>query len=547
MNRVLFIVPPHITHADFVNPPRNARIAHRKHGDFGSVLTDMPLGVLALSAYAKKHLPVETRLADFNVALNRLEEFSFGSFYEFFREYLAAREWSDYAPQIIGISALFTTSYQSMLDIARCCRAIFPQAIIVAGGGVPTNLFRDVFRDSDCFDALCYAEGERPLVGLLEAEDKLRHLEESPSWITRRKVALGESSGRDFVENLDEIPFYDYGICNTQEYEANPAMTAYASVDGKEHNFHVMTSRGCVHRCCFCSSHTVHGRKMRYYSVERVREDFRRLRDDLGAKTLVFQDDHFVGDKSRALAIIGIVKELQLTAVFQNGLALYALDRKMLEALKAAGVGQLVLAVESGSDRVLKEIMHKPLDLSIVRRVAEDCRELGIYTNVNILIGLPGETKADIEDARAFLKSIDANWFIILCATPLVGSEMLDICLRKNYLQGSYLECDYKKAAVATEDFTAEYIQDAAYLLNLDLNFVNNSDFRLGRFEMALKGFENAIRARSDHAMAYYYAGQCYERLGDPTKAAAYKGTAARIAVESPFWRRYLNMFQIAI
>ena len=40
-----------------------------------------------------------------------------------------------------------------------------------------------------------------------------------------------------------------------------------------------------------------------------------------------------MGNKQRAYRIIDIVKELGLTAVFQNGLALYALDRKMLEAL----------------------------------------------------------------------------------------------------------------------------------------------------------------------------------------------------------------------
>ena len=69
-------------------------------------------------------------------------------------------------------------------------------------------------------------------------------------------------------------------------------------------------------------------------------------------------------------------------------------------------MNNLVLSVESGSNRVLKEIMHKPLDLSIVKRVIADCRELGIASDISILIGLPGETKQDIEDARTFLKTL---------------------------------------------------------------------------------------------------------------------------------------------
>jgi len=546
MDKILFIVPPNISFNRFVNPSVNERIVHKKYGCFGSVLTDMPLGVLSMSAYVKKHTAVETKLVDFNIILNKLEGFEYPSFAEFFRDFLSSPECMDYASSIIGISTLFISAYQNMLDIGKCCQDIFPSAVIVAGGGVPTNMYNEIFRNSTCFDALCYGEGEKLLLSLVEANDKLRHLEENPSWITRRKVESGGTFEHNFIENLDEIPFYDYGILNTDEYGLNPAITAYASINEKKQSFHVMTSRGCPYRCCFCSSHTVHGRKMRYHSINRVREDFKRLRDQYGAKTLVFQDDHFMANRQRALEIIDIVKELQITPVFQNGLAIYALDRKMLETLKIAGANQLMLSVESGSNKVLKEIIHKPFDLSVIKRVSNDCWELGIYTNVNILLGFPHETKKDIEDTRAFLKTIKGNWFMIYCANPLVGSEMYDICVKKNYLKDTFIGSDFKNAVIETEDFTAEYIQEMAYILNIELNFVENSDFRLGNYEMALKGFENAIRAKNDHAIAYYYAAKCYEKLDNLEKSQQYMDTA-KIAAENPFYRKYANMFNIPI
>jgi len=544
MDKILFIVPPNITFDDFINPSYN--VVQKKYGNYGNVLTDMPLGVLSMSAYVKKYTVAETKLFDFNIVLNKLEGFGFRSFAEFFRDYLSAPMWVDYAPSIIGISALFTPAYQNMLDIARCCRDIFPSAVIVAGGGVPTNVYNEIFRDSACFDALCYGEGEKPLLGLVGADDKFRYLEENHSWITRRKVESGQSFQHDFIENLDEIPLYNYGICETDEYGLNPVITTFTSLDEKKQNFYVSTSRGCPFRCCFCSSHTFHGRKMRYHSINWVGEDLKRLRGQYGAKTIVFQDDHFMANKQRAFEIINIIKGLQMTPVFQSGLALYALDRKMLEALKSAGANPLVLSVESGSERVLKEIMHKPLNLSIVKRVTDDCRELGIYTDVNILIGLPGETKQDIEDTRAFLKTINATWFRINRAVPLVGSEMLDICLKKNYLKGNYLDCSFKKAIVETEDFSAEYIEEMAYTLNLELNFVENSDYRLGNYEVALQGFENVIRIKNDHAVAYYYAAKCYEKLGNFKKAQQYMNNA-KMHREKSFWRKYVDMFNISI
>ncbi|MEK7658929.1 MAG: radical SAM protein [Patescibacteria group bacterium] len=552
MNKILFIIPPHITFDDFINPFFNARTVQKKYGNFGSVSTEMPLGVLSLSAYVKKNAKAETKLVDFNIILNKLASFEFSSFADFFLNFFSGPNFAGYTPDIIAISALFTPAYQSMLDIAQYCRSAFPNAVIIAGGGIPTNMPDEIFKNSECFDALCYGEGEKPLLELVKADDKIKYLEDNPSWITRKKIKNGQSFKYDFIENLDEIPFYDYDLCEIKEYAVNPGITSFAHInesikeEEKKQNFHIITSRGCPFRCCFCASHSVHGRKMRYHSLDRVREDLKRLRDQYGAKIIFFQDDQFLLDRKRALLIIDMLKELKMAAVFQ-GLALFALDKEMLCALKSAGINSLILPVESGSERVLKEIMHKPLNLSIVKRVVDDCRELGIYTDANVLIGLPGETKKDIEDARLFLKTIGANWFHIHCAGPLAGSEMYEICKEKNYLAGGYVGADFRRAVVQTEDFTSDYIQKKAYMLNLELNFVENNDFRLGNYKTALLGFEHALSSKNDHAIAYYYAAKCYEKLGNSEKAQEYMNKAKTITVEQPFWRNYADMFNVPI
>lgn len=267
MQRVVFIVPPNITYADFVNPSDNVKAMHRSSGTFGAVITDVPLGVLSLSAYAKKRPGIQTQLLDFNVVLNRLNGFPYGSFPEFFSAYLSEAFRQDPPPDVIGITALFTPSYQNTLDIARCCRAAFPDAVIVAGGGVATNMFSQIFRDSTSFDALCYGEGEKPLLALLQASNSHDLLQEHPSWITPSKVAAGASFQHDAVEFLDEIPPYDYEILDKDGYALSPTISAYTSIKDAQSDLPLMTSRGCTHHCCFCASHTVHGRKMRYHST----------------------------------------------------------------------------------------------------------------------------------------------------------------------------------------------------------------------------------------------------------------------------------------
>ena len=546
MKKLCFIIPPHVTFGDFISPSSAHKHVKKEDGKmYGNLVTDMPLGPLALSSYLKKFISIQTSLIDFNVDLTKIKSFEFKSFLEYFISYLSGDNVND-EPDIIAISSLFSPSYDSLIDISKACRSIFPNACIIAGGNIPSTMFREIFLNKNSkIDAICYGEGEKPLLELLTASDYEQVFDNGDSWITSRKINsnLLYEPKHDFIEDLDEIPIYDYGLCK-DNYFINPAFTTYGGVQKKNASIHVMTSRGCPFKCVFCASHKVHGRKMRYYSIDRVKEEFRYLKEKRGVETLIFQDDHFMGDKKRALEIVRYVGSLGLKAIFQNSIALYALNREMLEAIREAGVDQLVLSIESGSDRVLKRVMRKPLKLSIVEQVAKDCRDLGIYTYANILIGLPGETKDDIEDARKFLRTTYANWFGIFCATPLVGSEMFDICKENNYLGADYLGADYKKAVVETEDWTAEYIQEMTYTFNIELNFVYNSDFRIGDYTSALEGFERAIKAKSDHAIAYYYASLCYKKLNMSEESNRCENKYNEY-VKNPFWKKFVQKYDL--
>lgn len=541
--RILLIVPMHITFESFVNPPPNTRSYPKQDGrSYNLPPTDLPLGALSISGFLKKHVAVEVRLVDFNVRVAEIQRFDHASFCDFAEEELRQ---TDFRPDIIGISSLFSPSFYNFLETGRAVRKVFPQALVIGGGNIPTSAYRDIYTGDTAwiFDALCYGEGELPMLELARASDRGRYIDGAKTWITKAKVEQAFVPEHNFIEDLDEIPFFDYDLCDIEKHNANLVVTSFATARNNRY-FHVMTSRGCPFKCTFCASHAVHGRDMRYHSVERMREDFTRLKEQYGAGTLVFQDDHFMADKDRVRQILAILRDLGLNSVYQSGLALYALDRPMLEDFYAAGVRQLVLAVESGSQRVLRHLMKKPLKLEISQRVANDCRELGIYTNTNILIGIPGETKEDIDETRRNLRTINSNWFHINCTSPLVGSEIHTKSRQLGYIRGDTLGADYKVAAIETPDFSINYIQEMQYVMNLEINFVHNNDMHLGEYALALRGFENVISIKSDHAFAWHYAGICYEKLGNRERAAECDENY-RSYKQQPFWDKYVKMFDL--
>jgi radical SAM superfamily enzyme YgiQ (UPF0313 family) len=287
---------------------------------------------------------------------------------------------------------------------------------------------------------------------------------------------------------------------------------------------------------------------MRYYSESRVIADIDRLIAQHGVKSFIIQDDHFMAGGERPYRIVAAIKERGGRIFFQNALALYALDRRFLQLLKEAGVDELTLPIESGSERVLKEVMHKPLKLEIVKRVVADCRDIGIFTDCNILVGMPGETKEDIDAGCAFLKEIHGDWFRVTVATPLPGSEMYDEAIANARFVDDPVNAHYKRAVLETPEWSAEYIQHASYAMNIELNFVHNSNMRLGNYRRALDCFENIVlRIKPNHALACFYAGRCLHCLGEPERAANYFTRAQEYASADTFWMPYIEQFDIPV
>lgn len=544
MKKILFVVPMHITWDSFTNPNfYNVHIKKKDGKSYNIPRTDLPLGPLSMSAYLKQHTPVDVRLIDFNAEMNALDEIHFQSFDEACTDFF--QQMASFQPDIVGISSLFSPSYDNFIACSKAARKVWPNAIVIGGGNIPTNSYRQIYIEDKVleFNGLCYGEGEKPLLELVTHADPVSYLETSSSWITARKITHHPDfkPAHNFIEDLDEIPFFDYELCDLKKHEVNQVVASYHNLE-KTRGFHVMTSRGCPFLCTFCASHRTHGRTMRYHSLERVAEDFRRLKAHYNAETIIFQDDHLMADSDRVYRILDILKDLNLQSVYQNGLTLYALNRQMLEAFHSAGVRHLVLPVESGSEKVLKHQMKKPLKMRISRQVAADCRDLGIYTNTNILIGMPGETKFDLEEARLALKSVPSNWFNIACASPIVGSEMHEISVDKGYIGEQVIGSDYRTAILTTEDFSAEFIQEYQYFMNLDLNFVHNSDLQCQNWEWAAKGFRNVLRIKSDHAFAHYYLAKALAGMQDPVQADHHRQQYLEL-VQQPFWGRWAYIF----
>lgn len=79
--------------------------------------------------------------------------------------------------------------------------------------------------------------------------------------------------------------------------------------------------------------------------------------------------------------------------------------------------------------------------------------------------------------------------------------------------------------------------------MNIELNFVHNSNMRLGHYEIALESFINVINVKPDHALAHFYAAQCYKKLNNEAMFEHHNALANKY--RDDFWDKFIEEFDI--
>ena len=181
----------------------------------------------------------------------------------------------------------------------------------------------------------------------------------------------------------------------------------------------LITSRGCPGHCVFCSNSRLRGRKFIARSPELVADEMASLVDDYGARELVIFDDNWSADKRRTERMLSLMleRDLGITWYAQNT-ALWTMSDSILEKMAKTGCHRVKYSVESGSARVLKEIIEKPVNLDKVPAIVRKTMDLGMKVEINYVIGFPTETRAEIMDTFHYARDLGADSSIFNIAMP---------------------------------------------------------------------------------------------------------------------------------
>ena len=523
--RILFIVPS--SHSGITAIAKN--LARYK---------EIPYGVLSIIAYVHKlaRRPVAFHVLDLNLHDGDLGQ--------------RVQDAIDaFSPDIIGISGLFTSMFNQVRDIAAIIKSHRPKALLIAGGNVATNCANELFKYNPYLDAACYSEGEIPMLDLVNADDPSKLLAAHPSWMTRAKIDQGLPARASYVQNLDDIPPLDFSLIELSRYDSrcrtnNP--TRNAEREGTRLPF--ITSRGCPFKCVFCAAGSLAGTKVRYMSPERVVADMRLAKERFGMSKIVINDDQALLRKDKAKRILSGIAELGLTLEYPSGLNVKFIDEELARLFKAAGLDVANLAIESGSERVLTDIIDKPLKIKDIRPVVEMLRKQGLLIHGFFIFGFLGETREDREATIALIKDVGFDWASIYAAAPIRGSRLYQICVDKGYItdDSDLLSTNIYESHIRTSDEDPEYITRFVYQVNLDVNFISNYRLRIGDYDTAIAYFDNVVKNHPGHAFAHRQLAKAFEAKGaNAERRDQHRRRFEEIVASDPEWAAHSRDFQL--
>lgn len=340
------------------------------------------------------------------------------------------RELSDreFAAELVrrdpGLVAFSSTTQQYVF--AKRYAAVAKSALdrFVVIGGIHATIDPEGVMAEPCFDALVRGEGEYPLVELADALSGGGDCSKIPNlWLSGPGGEVIRNPVRPPVD-LSSLPWPD------REVWDNELLMRH-----NDRQVSVMASRGCPFRCTYCCNTVLadlHGGNAKWVRQRPVPEVIAELEDlhrrfpDM--KSLIFMDEIFTVHKKWVREFCDEYQK-HFSTPFQVFLRVETVDRELLARMKEAGLYSVIVGVESGNERIRRELLNRKMSNDQIIRVFKWADELGLETWDFNMIGVPGDTEETIRETMALNRLIRPHHVQVSIFYPFPGTPLHQQCL----------------------------------------------------------------------------------------------------------------------
>ena len=382
-----------------VNPPYPLSV--HSHPAF------IPLGIAYLGAMAQK---TGHKVTVIDCQAEKLN-------YESFRDRIA-----QIPSDIVGVTAT-TLLYKSAMKLITIAKQVQPQAFTVLGGSHGTFWDENALNEYPSLDIVVRGEGEQTFIELLDKLQTQSRVNNVLGITYRNGDKMAHNADRPFLQDLDSLPFPAHDLLPLEKLKHNGKII-----------FPLVSSRGCVYWCDFCSTVRMFGRGYRMRSPKNVVDEMEFVYDKYGVDQVTFYDDAFSVDRNRVVKICEELHTRKLNIKWDCGTRVDMVDKELLKTMRGAGCFAVWLGVESGSEAILGA-MNKKINLEQTRFAYKTAHEVGLMTIANTVLGFPGETEETAKATIRLIKELNPDDVGFYVATPYPGTPLYEQVKKSGWLR----------------------------------------------------------------------------------------------------------------
>lgn len=332
-------------------------------------------------------------------------------------------------PNIIGIQ-IFSNNRVSSFRIIEYLHEHHPNISIIIGG-IHASLMHEQIINKYPYLVAVLGEGELTFSELAEKIGSSNKID-SINGIAYYNDAgiIIRTRPRELIKDLDILPFPKH-----EDF-----------FDNKRNVASILTSRGCPFSCSFCCLDTVSKRKVRYRSVNNVIQEILFLKSRFSQlSTIWIHDDSFFLDNERAISICEEIASRKIKLNFICSGRVKPVSEKLVKAMEMAGFRQVLVGLESGSEKILKN-SHKSITPDDAINAYRLFKNSPIELTSFLIVGLWGEDDNTIFETIKLvqtLQKIKYTYFDdigVLYIYP--GTEIYEIAKSAGFINDDYWMSD---------------------------------------------------------------------------------------------------------
>ncbi len=360
-------------------------------------------------------------------------------------------------PDVVGISCT-TQDFMKTRDLAKKIKQELDLPILLGGFHV-TALPHKMPKE---FDVGVIGEGEDVLLELVNAFEKrgaffAKDLGKIKSLAFRDGNKLKLTERRGNIEPLDRIPFPARDLLPMRRFYLKPARHTF---DKLSIGTSILTTRGCMYNCIFCSQTGFWQHTMRFFSPEYVVAEMREIVDNYKIEMLRVMDDLFAVNRKRVAKIAelmkkeGIPDKVELHVFGRTNL----MTDEMCRYLKAMNVKYINFGFESGSERILRFLKKGSVTVEQHRKALRLCEKHGLLVDGSFIFGTPGETREDIYKTFKLVRDPALKNVMFFKLTPLPASAIWDYAFKRRLVSE---DMNWNDLDAALGNMQLPYMNDA--------------------------------------------------------------------------------------